>query len=200
MIRLGDGIFTWGVFNPDKKYNFNGFILHSSQGTLVVDPPPLSADDQAYLEKSGLWPNWIIITNRNHVRDRQWWVERRSNTLTAMHFAEVSQVDIKVDRQLKEGDRFLGGIEILHLPGKSPGEIGLYWQERGALLIGDALIGDPPGGLRLLPAAKIDDPKALKASLKKIDELSFDTLLLADGDPILRNAKLHASIFISSLP
>lgn len=198
MIRLGDGIFSWSSFDLEKKYNFNGFLIKSSYGTLVIDPPPFSKDDRAYFDQLGCWPDYIVITNRNHLRDRQWFTDKKK-TPTAMHEAEVSQVNIPVEKKLVEGDKFLGGIEVIHLPGKSPGEIALYWQERGILIVGDALIGDPPGSVRLLPEAKMDDPARLKASLRKLEDLAYDTLLFADGDPILKNAKLHTSLFIAQL-
>lgn len=198
MIRLGDGIFSWSSFDLEKKYNFNGFLIKSSYGTLVIDPPPLSKDDRAYFDKLGFWPDYIVITNRNHLRDRQWFTDKKK-TPTAMHEAEAAEVDIPVEKKLAEGDKLLGSLEVIHLPGKSPGEIALYWQEQGILIIGDALIGDPPGSVRLLPEEKMDDPARLKASLRKLEDLSYDTLLFADGDPILKNAKLHASLFIARL-
>jgi hypothetical protein len=57
------------------------------------------------------------------------------------------------------------------LPGKSAGEVGLYFdparhavsrQMGGILLLGDAIIGNPPGALSLIPEPKLDDPPRLK--------------------------------------
>lgn len=197
MIRLAEGVYSWGYFNPEKKYNFNGFLFVTSQGTLAVDPPPLSADDQAYFAQLDIKPDLIVITNRNHLRSRDWFLSRKP-VPTAMHADEVGQVDIQVERKLKEGDVLPGGIRVIHLPGKSPGEIGLYWEARGILMLGDALIA-PLGTLKLIPEAKLDDPIRLKASLKKLKDLQFDTLLLADGDPILRNARSRVDDFLKTI-
>jgi hypothetical protein len=35
---------------------------------------------------------------------------------------------------------------VVSVPGKSSGEIALHWPERKILLVGDAVVGDPPGG------------------------------------------------------
>lgn len=197
MIKLAEGVFTWGYFNLEKKYNFNGFLFAGEGGRVVVDPPPLSEDDRAYFESLDLWPELIVITNRNHLRDRQWWIDRNP-VPTAMHEAELGQVEIKVDKPLKDGDAVAPGLEAVHLPGKSPGEIGLYWRARKLLMLGDALIA-PRGKLALIPDAKLDDPQALRRSVRRLDALDFDTLLVADGDPILGGAKAAVSSFIKQL-
>jgi glyoxylase-like metal-dependent hydrolase (beta-lactamase superfamily II) len=197
MIRLDEGVHAWGYFNLEKKYNFNGFLFSGEGGRVVVDPPPLSEDDRAYFEALGLWPDLIVLTNRNHARDRQWWLDRNP-VPTAMHEAEVGQVDFKVDRALKEGDVVGPGLEVVHLPGKSPGEMGLYWRARKTLVLGDALIA-PQGKLRLIPDAKLDDPALLRRSLRKLDGLDFERLLVGDGDPLLASAKAAVSEFVRAL-
>lgn len=197
MIRLSDGIYSWSCFNTEKKYNFNGFILTAAGRTTVVDPPPLSPDDESYYETLGLSPDLFVITNRNHLRALDWFIKRKAAPV-AMHEAEAGQVDITVDRRLRDGEALGGGIEVVHLPGKSPGEIGLFWKERRTLILGDALIA-PFGRLKLIPEAKLDDPKGLKVSLQKLRALDFDALLLADGDPLLHGAKAQVDGFLSTL-
>lgn len=196
MIKLAEGVHTWGYFNLEKKYNFNGFLLTGEGGRVVVDPPPLSEDDRAYFEALDLWPDLIVITNRNHLRDRQWWLDRNP-VPTAMHAAEIEQAGVKVERSVKEGDLLGPGLEVVHLPGKSPGEIGLLWRARRLLVLGDAMIA-PQGRLKLIPDAKLDDPALLRRSLAKLEALEFDTLLLGDGDPILSGAKAAAMAFLKA--
>jgi glyoxylase-like metal-dependent hydrolase (beta-lactamase superfamily II) len=197
MIKLAEGVHSWGYFDLEKKYNFNGFLFTGEGGRVVVDPPPLSEDDRAYFEALDLWPDLIVVTNRNHLRDRQWWIDRNPIP-TAMHEAELGQVDVKVDRPLKEGDLVGPGLEVVHLPGKSPGEIGLLWRARKLLVLGDALIA-PQGKLRLIPDAKLDDPALLRRSLKTLDALDFDALLVGDGDPILQGAKAAVTALTKGL-
>src|SRR5438270_4235125 len=123
MLRLLDGVYTWSSFDPDKRYNFNGFVLSGAGGCVVVDPPFLSDDDGAYVERAALRPELVVVTNRNHLRGWKWWADRFRAPL-AMHEAEAGQVDVAVARRLSDGEKLAFGLEVVHLPGKSPGEIG----------------------------------------------------------------------------
>ena len=67
---------------------------------------------------------------------------------------------IAIDEAVREGDLIAGALRVIHLPGKSAGEIGLYFDPAhhavsremgGILLLGDAIIGNPPGALSLIP-------------------------------------------------
>jgi glyoxylase-like metal-dependent hydrolase (beta-lactamase superfamily II) len=186
MIQLSDGAYCWSSFNREKKFNFNGHILKTSEGTVVVDPVPFSADDLAYLEAAGLVPDALVITNRNHLREREAVLERWKIP-TVLHAAEVEGAGIAPERTVKDGDK-VHGLLCVHLPGKSPGEIALYWPERRLFLLGDALIA-PQGRLKTVPADKQDDPAALKRSLELLRSYDFDHLLVGDGDPLLGDAK-----------
>ncbi len=74
-------------------------------------------------------------------------------------------------------------------PGKSLGEVVLHWAERKILLVGDAVVGDPPGKCKLLPDKVVDDPPRLRDSVRQLFALDFDILLVGDGVPILQSAK-----------
>jgi len=68
MIRLLDGVYSWSWFSPEKRFNFNGHILKTQHGTVIVDPVALTKDDLAYIEAAGLKPDALVITNRNHLQ------------------------------------------------------------------------------------------------------------------------------------
>jgi glyoxylase-like metal-dependent hydrolase (beta-lactamase superfamily II) len=94
-----------------------------------------------------------------------------------------------VDRTLADGERLPGGWRVLFVPGKTRGEIALYCPaDGGILLVGDTLIGEPAGHVRLLPDEKIEDKAALLLSLRRIGELEVETLLVGDGRSILSAA------------
>lgn len=186
MIQLLDGAYVWSSFNVDKKLNFNGHILKTTEGTVIVDPPPFSEEDLAYLAAAGLKPDALVITNRNHLRNVAE-VVRRWTIPTFIHIDEVAGAGITPDKTVADGDK-IHGLVVVHLPGKSPGEIALYWPERRMFLLGDALIA-PAGKLKTVPAEKQDDPAALKRSLELLRSYDFDYLLVGDGDPVLGDAK-----------
>ncbi|MCR4293993.1 MAG: hypothetical protein NUW21_00550 [Elusimicrobia bacterium] len=194
MIQLADGAYCWSAFNAEKKLNFNGHMLKTAEGTVIVDPVAFSADDLAYLEEAGLEPDALVITNRNHIRERDS-VLKRWSIPTVMHESEVEEAGIVPEKTVKDGD-IIHGLVCVHLPGKSPGEIALYWPERRLMLLGDALIA-PGGKLKTVPAEKQDDPPALKRSLELLRAFDFDHLLVGDGDPLLGDAKTAVVSFLA---
>jgi glyoxylase-like metal-dependent hydrolase (beta-lactamase superfamily II) len=193
MIQLLDGAYVWSSFNAEKKLNFNGHILKTSEGTVIVDPPPFSEEDLAYLAGAGLKPDALVITNRNHLRDREG-VLARWKIPTVLHALEVESADITPDKTVVDGDK-IHGLICVHLPGKSPGEIALYWPDRRMFLLGDALIA-PGGKLKTVPAEKQEDPAALKRSLELLRSYDFDHMLVGDGDPVLGDAKSAVVAFL----
>lgn len=193
MIRLLDGVYSWSWFSPEKRFNFNGHILKTQHGTVIVDPVALTKDDLAYIEAAGLKPDALVITNRNHLREREA-VRDRWEIPTILHDLEAESADVRPDWNVEDGDDVYG-LKVVHVPGKSPGEIALFWPERRLLLAGDALIA-PYGKVKTVPEEKMDDPALLKRSLARLKALDFDVLLVGDGDPILSGAKAAAGTLL----
>ncbi len=94
----------------------------------------------------------------------------------------------ELDDELSLGDK-IGSLVVVGAPGKSPGEVVLHWPDRKILIVGDAVVGDPPGRCKLLPEKVIDDPPRLRESVRALLALDFDTLLVGDGAPILESAR-----------
>jgi glyoxylase-like metal-dependent hydrolase (beta-lactamase superfamily II) len=193
MIRLLDGVFSWSRFNPEKRFNFNGHVLKTDAGVVMVDPVELSAEDLSYLDAAGLKPDALVITNRNHLRSREQALSRWKIPVV-LHEAEVSEAGVPADRTVKDGEE-LFGLRVVHVPGKSPGEIALFWIERHVLLVGDALIA-PYGKIKTVPNEKMDDPALLRISLDRLKALAYDALLVGDGDPVLSGAKAAVEAFL----
>jgi glyoxylase-like metal-dependent hydrolase (beta-lactamase superfamily II) len=193
MIRLFDGVFVWSWFSPEKRFNFNGHLLKTPHGTVMIDPVAFTADDLAYIEAAGLKPDALVITNRNHLRARED-VLKRWDVKTVLHDLEADSAGIKPDWNVEDGDDVYG-LKVVHVPGKSPGEIALFWPERRILLAGDALIA-PYGRIGLVPDAKMEDPAQLRRSLTRLKALDFDVLLVGDGDPVLSGAKAAAGALL----
>ena len=55
------------------------------------------------------------------------------------------------------------------------------------------------GALALIPEAKLDDPRKLKRSLRKLLDYDFDVLLLCDGQPILSGGRQKVAEFLNTL-
>src|SRR5262249_47282552 len=124
----------------------------------------------------------IIVTNRNHFRAAET-LRRATGARVAIHPADaefVRTLGVTVEESLAVGDR-VGPFVVVDASGKSPGEIALHWPERRLLIVGDVCVGNPPGKLGLLPEKVMDDPAALRRSLRRLAELDLDTLLVGDG-------------------
>ena len=97
------------------------------------------------------------------------------------------------------GDK-IGPLVVVGAPGKSPGEVVLHWPERKILIVGDAVVGDPPGRCKLLPEKVVDDPARLRASVRSLLALDFDILLPGDGAPILAERQRAAQRIVRNIP
>jgi hypothetical protein len=69
----------------------------------------------------------------------------------------------------------------------------------GILLLGNAIIGNPPGALSLIPEPKLNDSPRLKRSLRKLLDCDFDVLLLCDGEAVLSGGKRKVAEFLNTL-
>jgi len=207
MREILPSIFTWGSTYTDRPWDLNGYAITLEQSTVLVDPPAPGEDD---------WPIFnvmkpitkIVLTNRDHVRDAELFRTRFGAQVVAGADEVTQLAPIEVDEAVSEGELIAGALQVIHLPGKSAGEIGLYFSPAhharsremgGILLLGDAIIGNPPGALGLIPEAKLDDSSKLKRSLRKLLDYDFDVLLLCDGQSMLSGGKLKVIEFLKTL-
>jgi glyoxylase-like metal-dependent hydrolase (beta-lactamase superfamily II) len=178
---------TWSVLSDQKGYAFNGYAVSTEEGTVVVDPPDPGEDGWLTLDLlepfAGVW-----LTNRNHSRAAATFRDRYGLTVWA-HAADADRLDVGADRTLAGGTTIAGAIEIVPVPGKSPGEIAFHLPRSGALIVGDLVIGVPPGELSTYPDKVIDDKAELQRSAARLLDYDFDALLLCDGQPLPTGGK-----------
>jgi glyoxylase-like metal-dependent hydrolase (beta-lactamase superfamily II) len=95
-----------------------------------------------------------------------------------------------VDETLTEEDE-VGGLQVLHIPGHTPGHLGFYSPERQVLISGDA-IATWPRFEDGWPAFTLDE-KRHRVSIARMAALEPKVVGVGHGDPITRNAadKLH---------
>ena len=181
-------ILTWPWFSEPHGYNFNGHLVRHPGGNICIDPVEPAEEDLDAIAQEGVAR--IILTNRNHSRAANR-VRARTGARTAIHADDADHArsqGTELDDRLNLGDT-IGPLQVVDAAGKSPGEVALLWPDRGILIVGDAIIGNPPGQCGLLPERVMDDPARIRKSLRKLLDLDFDILLVGDGEPILRDAK-----------
>lgn len=134
--------------------------------------------------------DYIIITNRDHVREAATYQNEFRCQLQVPE-ADRAQMDVNPLKTFKDGELLPGGIWVIQLKDqKTPGESALYIQQgKGVLIVGDALIGKPSGALSLLPSDKYQNLKAAKEGLQRLLKYNFDSILVGDGASITFGAK-----------
>ena len=197
MQEILNDIFTWPWLSESHGYNFNGHLIRHAEGNLCIDP--VEPGEEGLDEVAHLGVTRILLTNRNHSRAANK-VRERTGARTAIHpddAAHARNQGTVLDDALAVGTT-IGPLVVVGAPGKSPGEVALHWSERRLLIVGDAVIGNPPGCCGLLREQVMDDPHRLRQSVRRLLDLDFDTLLVGDGQPILEGAKARLEELVAT--
>ena len=187
MKQVFPDMYCWSVFNEDRQIDFNGHLWVREEGNVLFDPVPMIESDLAQLDRLG-GAAWVVVTNRDHEREAGAFRERTGARVIA-HEADAGTLSASVDRAVGGGE-ILPGLRAVPLEhGKSPGEIALYWPERGVILAGDLVVGAPVGRLSLLADEKLDDAPAAALECRKLLALEFDAILVGDGHSLVTGAR-----------
>ena len=195
MKAILDNIYTWSIFSDEKQLNFNGWFIPKHLGStenIAIDPPKLTKHDLQQMNNMG-GVQKIIITNQHHIR----WatnLQEKFNASIMINIDEAKELNLKNHTTFSNDCIIVGFLQTIVVPNnKTLGETALYWAERNILILGDALIGDPAGHLRLLSDEKYADVQRARDGIKILLNYDFDILLLGDGDSILEGAKIVVS-------
>ncbi len=182
-------IWQWSWFSQEKQLDFNGLFLIVGEHRVLVDPPPMTAEAKLQIRKSGR-VDYLLLTNRDHEREAAA-CQAEFGCQIMVPEADAPQMAVKAGKTYKDGELLPGGIWVIHLKDqKSPGESALFLQRgKGILIVGDALVGKPPGALTMLPAEKYADAAKAREGLKRLLKYHFDAILVGDGASILTGAK-----------
>ena len=192
-------ILTWPWFSEPHGYNFNGHLVRDPGGNICIDPVEPTEDDMDTLVRENA--DWIVLTNRNHSRAANR-VRASTGARTVIHADDADHArsqETELDGAFEVGGT-VGPLEVVDASGKSPGEVALLWRDRGILIVGDAIIGNPPGQCGLLPERVMEDPARLRSSVRKLLNLDFNILLVGDGESILQNAKARLEELVETFP
>lgn len=168
-----------------------------------IAAPQLIVISHADLDHSGgnraaveLWPDTHIAT---HELDREWiasndamlagnylWYRDLGFDVTDEDrdaMAEKLGGDAPVHGHVSDGDRLgLGGgweVEVLHLPGHTPGHVGLFDPRSNTAIVMDAVLGrgirDTHGTLAIPP--RVYDTQAYRATIERLRDLAPQALV-----------------------
>ena len=193
------GIYRWSSFSEEKGYDFNGHFVIAEKERVLVDPPSIGEADLEWIGRHGPVDS-ILITNRDHVREAGLFRQRCSARIL-IHERDAPSVEVPVDGVFRDGDRLPGGFVAVPVPdNKSPGETALYLERDGGILIlGDALIGKPPGQFNLMPAEKYADVQKAREGIRVLLSRPVLSVLVGDGVSILHKGRESILEFIQRL-
>lgn len=189
MKQVLPGFWQWSWFSEEKQLDFNGLFLVVGEHKILIDPPPMAGEDQAFIRRNGP-VDYLIVTNRDHAREAGP-CQGNFGCQLFVPEADAVQMDLKPTKTFRDQELLPGGIWVVHLTDqKSPGESALFIQlGKGILIVGDALIGKPAGALSMLPTEKYADAAKAKEGLRRLLKYNFDAILVGDGTSILTGAK-----------
>ncbi|MGH2986970.1 MAG: MBL fold metallo-hydrolase, partial [Solirubrobacterales bacterium] len=90
-----------------------------------------------------------------------------------------------VDRGLAEGDQ-VGPLRVLHIPGHTPGSLAFYLEQRGVLVVGDAVATWP----RLdagWPGFNLNEGQ-YRESLRLLAQVEAEVVAVGHGEPLTEAA------------
>lgn len=181
LLPVIEGVWRWSVWNEARKLWFNGHVLDVGDHRVVVDPVDMTED---IVEEIGA-PGLCVVTNRDHARAAAELCSRTRARLLVPR-ADAEALGMRADQLLEDGDLIAGALRVIAVAdAKSPGELALWWPERRVLVIGDAAVGKPRGGLTMLPDDKLPDPATARAGVAALGTLAVDVILVGDGDDLL---------------
>ena len=184
------GVVHWKSLRTTIGLDVSCYLL--TESGVLLDPlvPPDGLD---WFAEHDVAPREVLLSNRHHLRDARAFAERFGCGIHAsrpgMH--EFSAADGVVPFDF--GDTLAGGVVAHEVGVLCPDETAFEIPGVRALAVADGVVSYD--GLRFVPDHLIgDDPEAVKAGLREryarlADELEFEHLLCAHGDPILTTGR-----------
>jgi glyoxylase-like metal-dependent hydrolase (beta-lactamase superfamily II) len=174
-------LLTWSAYDPTLMIDFNSFVWTRSGGNVVVDPLPMSAEDEAHLRELG-GAAWILLTNSDHVRGARE-LAARTGASGIGPMAERASFPVACDRWVSDGDEPFPGLVVREVQGsKTPGELALVLDDT-TVIFGDAVRAHRADTLMLLPERKLRAREDVLQSVRRIRMLHprIEHVLVGDG-------------------
>lgn len=200
-MEVMDGLHTVQIEYADGLDTEN-YILECEGGLILVDAgftPKCHENIQAKLDSMGRkWEDikLIIITHAHgdHIMNLAKVKELTGSEVVVGEGDEErleERTGVYAEIVLGHGDVIgaCGGIEIVHVPGHSPGNLCLYLPKYKAIIAGDTIFGDSEGTLEAPPEKYCTDVDLAAKNLSILAEYDFDALLLSHGKNTYEGAK-----------
>lgn len=201
MVEIFEGVRSIDL-SEAGRLTLEAYLLECDDRVVLVDTGMLPRDiDRIGAELEAMGRTWrdihlVLITHKHgdHIKNLAMVKELTGAEVIAGE-GDVKDIEvatgIKIDQGLRHGDHFdiCGGIEVIHVPGHSVGNLCFYLPKKRLIIAGDTIFGDEEGNLQSPPEKYCLDVKMAEREMKRLLSYDFDALLLSHGRNVLKGAK-----------
>lgn len=187
------GVFHWTTPHPRIHIPVSSYWLDETG--VLIDPLVPTEEGVEWFAARRHGPTAVLLSNRHHYRDTGRFVEAFGCTVHCSSAGLHEFTSGEAVEGFEPGDRLPGGVVACEVGGICPDDTALYLPDKRAVSFADGLVRiGREGALGFVPDALMDDPPATKRALleslaRLLDELDFDHVLLAHGDPLIGDGR-----------
>lgn len=193
--EVAAGLWRWTAHHEEWRKPVASVAVLGAEEIVLVDPLLVGEEQWAGLETlAGARPAHVLITTHWHARSTAELLGRRPGTRVWAHSRQRAALARRtpVSDVYRAGDELPGGL--LALSARPRSEVVLWEPRSGALIAGDALLGDGERGegLRACPQSWLPASSTvaeLRGALRPALELPVKLVLPSHGAPVLRAAR-----------
>ena len=179
------GIRCWSV-QDDRLggVRSNAYALPSPDGTVLVDPLPVSGNVLPKLEPIAA----VVLTIQSHQRSA--WRLRRERGARVWAPRGAEGLEEEPDVWYGAGDELPGGLRAVHAPGPCDASYALALSRdrppKQLLFVGDVVIAGEGGALEFVEDTYMDEPQQARDSVRRLSAEIVDVVLPGHGSPVVR--------------
>lgn len=178
---------------PAANDVFRAFVVKTSAGTVIVDAGVEEMAAKLVATIRPLNPILLVVTHRHsdHAGGLAKIVAAMPDLVIAAHEDEADALPVLVQRRLRDGEEVVAGLQVIHVPGHTAGNIALLLVDEGTLITGDCVFGAGPQRKCLIPppAGYCDDAKLAAENISLLLRYNFDRAILSHGEHLLEGAR-----------
>jgi hypothetical protein len=192
--EIAPGLVHWSAVHPRIGMEVSSYWLAAERVMLnPLDPPDELGPPAA-----------VVLTNRHHYRSSGELAERHGCPVLVPREGLYEFTDGEPVTPYDDGDEPVPGLRAHHVGAISTDEYAIEVGSVRALAVADGVVRwEPDGPLVFVPDHLMgDDPEGVKARLREayarlLDEVAFDHLLLAHGNPFVGDGATALREFIA---
>ena len=198
--QIAPGVIHWSDVHPVLGIDVSSYLL--TETGVLFDPitPP---DGLEWFAENGVEPREILLSCRLHRRSTKEFVARYGCGVHAVRAGMHQFGPEDAVTPFDFGDTLAGGVQALLVNAISPDETAFFIPDLRALVVADGVMNYD--GLAFVPDDYMgEDPETVKRGLtaafaRILDEVDFDHLLCAHGEPIIGTGRTRLRDFVAGM-